>query len=247
MKPDPAAAQFSERLTGALDAAWDGKWYLRGWYADGKPLGSSANRECRIDALAQAFAALSGRADPKKVRVALSEAVKLLHDPAARLVKLFAPPFAGGEDPGYLVSYGPGFRENGGQYTHGAVWLVLALLRFGEVETAWTLLRDLLPGGREPLTYGAEPFVLAADVSTADGHAGEAGWSWYTGAAGWLLRVVYEELYGLKLEGGLLFLRPRLPAALSNGSVTVRGRRIEYRDGAVLVDGQPWDDAGIAL
>ena len=247
VKPDPAAAQFSERLTGALDAAWDGKWYLRGWYADGKPLGSSANRECRIDALAQAFAALSGRADPKKVRVALSEAVKLLHDPAARLVKLFAPPFAGGEDPGYLVSYGPGFRENGGQYTHGAVWLVLALLRFGEVETAWTLLRDLLPGGREPLTYGAEPFVLAADVSTADGHAGEAGWSWYTGAAGWLLRVVYEELYGLKLEGGLLFLRPRLPAALSNGSVTVRGRRIEYRDGAVLVDGQPWDDAGIAL
>ena len=244
-RPLPGLEDFCDHLAEAANAAWDGAWYLRGWYADGRPLGSKESPECRIDALAQSFAVLSGRADPAKAAQALDSACMLLHDRENGLVRLFTPPFAGREHPGYLESYGPGFRENGGQYTHGALWLALALVRAGQPDRAWALLEDLLPADKDPLRYGAEPYVLSADVSAAPGHVGEAGWSWYTGAAGWLLRLVYGELLGLRLRGEALRLAPRLPAALEGCAVIWRGHRVEYSGGAVRVDGVNWDGCDI--
>ena len=248
LEPVPGLRDFCAALAEAADRAWDGDWYLRGYFADGKPLGSRENKACRIDSIAQSFAALSGRADPEKVSRALRSAVERLHDREHRLVRLFTPPFTGAEeDPGYLVSYGPGFRENGGQYTHGALWLVLALLRTGAADQAWALLRDLLPGDREAARYGAEPYVLSADVCAAPGRAGEAGWSWYTGAAGWMLRIVAEELLGLRFQGGKLTLQPRLPAELSHVDLAYRGLRIAYREGEIYVNGTLWSGGEIAV
>ena len=139
------------------------------------------------------------------MRLALEEACQRLADEEKRLVKLFSPPFGPEERyPGYLAGYGAGFRENGGQYTHAGAWLALALLRRGEREKGRRLLELLLAEGREPDRYEAEPFVLAADVCAAPGHEGEAGWTWYTGSAGWFFRTALEELAGLRLEDGRL-------------------------------------------
>lgn len=229
---------FADTLAEAANAAWDGEWYLRGYYADGAPLGSGKNAECRIDSIAQSFAALSGRGEPDKVDRALDAAVERLFDREHGIIKLFDPPFAGREHPGYIESYGPGFRENGGQYTHGAVWLVMALLKTGKTDTAWELLRALLPADKDPAVYKAEPFVLAADVYAAAGHEGEGGWSWYTGAAGWLLRVVAEELLGLRLRDGQLSVAPNLPSHWSGYSAVCRDQRVEVSGDQVRVNGR---------
>lgn len=240
-------AAFCDTLREASNAAWDGAWFRRGYYASGAPLGAAENAECRIDSVAQSFAALSGAADPERTKTALRSAAEQLFDRKNALVRLFAPPFAGAEKPGYLVSYGPGFRENGGQYTHGALWLVLALLRTGETETAWTLLRAMLPAERDTAVYKTEPFVLAADVSAAQGHEGEGGWSWYTGASGWLWRIVSEEILGLRWHGGLVYVEPRLPAALNGCRFRYLGREFQLRDGAVYVDGALYRGEGLAF
>ena len=238
---------FCDALRAAANAAWDGAWFRRGYYASGAPLGAAGNAECRIDSVAQSFAALSGAADPERAKAALRSAVEQLFDRKNALVRLFTPPFSGAERPGYIVSYGPGFRENGGQYTHGALWLVLALLHTGEAETAWTLLRAMLPAERDVSVYRAEPFVLAADVSAAPGHEGEAGWSWYTGAAGWLWRIVSEEMLGLHWRGGLLYIEPKLPAALNGCRFRYLEHEFTLRDGAVYADGVLWDGKGLAF
>ena len=215
---------FCAQLAAAANAAWDGDHFLRGWYADGRPLGADANTECRIDSIAQSWAALCACADPEKSDTALTSALKRLFDREHGLVKLFDPPFAGAEKPGYIASYGPGFRENGGQYTHAALWLALALARRDRRDEAWEILSALLPGGKDAAVYLAEPYVLAADEYSAAGHEGEGGWSWYTGAAGWLFRIVAEELLGLRLRGGELTLLPRLPKALCPCTVRYRGK-----------------------
>ena len=126
-------------------------------------------------------------------------------------MRLFTPPFDGVEDPGYIRSYLPGVRENGGQYTHAAVWLAAAALRCGETELGWQLLSLLLPGEREESVYQGEPYVLAADVYTHPDMPGRAGWTWYTGAAGWFLRTAVEELLGIRSRGGSLSVKPKLP------------------------------------
>ena len=237
-----------KHLTDSANAAWDGKWFLRGWYADGTPLGSRENRCGQIDSIAQSFAALCPGADPEKLRTALASAYEILFDREHSLVKLFAPPFDGqGEYPGYLVSYGPGFRENGGQYTHGAVWLVLALFRTGQTDRAWELLRAMLPAEKNIAVYKGEPFVLAADVYTAPGREGEAGWTWYTGSSGWLLRVVTEELLGLKLRGGLLFIEPNLPPDWPGCTLRFHGHEISLSPGGVTVDGTAYHGGGLRL
>ena len=182
-------------LGAAADEAWDGDHYLRGYYADGTPLGASGAAACRLDSLSQSFAAFSPYADAQRVRPALSAALDALWDQKRRLVRIFTPPFLPEERaPGYVSAYGPGFRENGGQYTHAAVWLALALARTGRREEAAALAEDLALSLRSG-EYGAEPFVLAADIAAAPGKEGRAGWSWYTGAAGWYLRLL-RELYG---------------------------------------------------
>ena len=189
------------KMEKACESGWNGRWYDRGYWTDGEALGG---RE-RIDSLAQSWAALCPNAHGGRVRLALEEACQRLADEEKRLVKLFSPPFGPEERyPGYLAGYGAGFRENGGQYTHAGAWLALALLRRGEREKGRRLLELLLAEGREPDRYEAEPFVLAADVCAAPGHEGEAGWTWYTGSAGWFFRTALEELAGLRLEDGRL-------------------------------------------
>lgn len=240
----------AEKAGRAADAAWDGAWYLRGYYDDGAPLGSSESAGCQLDSVAQSFSALCPEATPARRDMALQNAFARLFDREHSVVRLFDPPFTRAKpDPGYIRSYGPGFRENGGQYTHGALWLALALLRTGRADDGYAILRALLPTAHDPEVYEAEPFVLAADVYAGDA-PGRAGWTWYTGAAGWYLRVAYEELLGLHLRGGRLFVEPRLPADWPGGTVYWRdgaGARhtIELTRAAVLVDGRLYGGEGI--
>ena len=188
----PGAGRYREQarqIGRAANAAWGGSWFYRGYTADGAPLGGPN----RIDALPQAWAALSPYAESARVDAALDACLARLVDEEHRLVKLFAPPFTAEEpSPGYLTSYGAGFRENGGQYTHAAIWLARAFLRRGRRGTALHLLTLLLPEGRDLSRYEAEPFVLPADICAAPGREGEAGWTWYTGSAGWFWRVLRE-------------------------------------------------------
>ena len=191
-------------------AAWAGEWYLRGWYDNGAPLGGRGSRGCAIDGIAQAWAAMSAAVPPERRNAALDAALARLFDPDAPLTRLFAPPFAPGADSaGYINGYGPGFRENGGQYTHGALWLALACLKNGRAQDAVRVIRCALPRGDE--RYGAEPHAVPADICAAAGRCGEAGWTGYTGSAGWLFRIAAEELLGLRLENGEVRFAPCVP------------------------------------
>ncbi len=232
-------ADYARRVGQAADAAWNGRWYRRGYTPQGEPLGGDS----RIDSLPQSWAAMSPFAAPERAARGLDEALRRLLDERQGLVRLFDPPFSPDEtfDPGYIVSYGEGFRENGGQYTHAALWLAMALLEQARPDDAWAVLRLLLPENHDLGRYQAEPFVLAADVYTAPGHEGEAGWTWYTGSAAWFFRVAAREMLGLKLRDGRLTVEPRLPAALP-------GYRARWTDGAGAVheitvqEGEIWVD-----
>ncbi len=211
-----AASRFAdaaESLKTAAENAWDGDWYIRGYYDDGSPLGSCSSDECNIDSIAQSFAALAG-GDRDKTKTALISSVERLTKDSDRVVRLFDPPFSQGLSvPGYIKGYSPGFRENGGQYTHGAVWLAMGLFLEGMTDEGWHILNDLLPQGRPNDVYRTEPYVLAADVYSAPGHVGRGGWTWYTGAAGWFKRVALENLLGLRLIDGKLHVSPLLPSS----------------------------------
>lgn len=209
--------------------AWDGAWYLRGYFDDGSPLGSDSQDFCRIDSIAQSFASLCPEADKARVNSGLQNAVDKLFDKENGVVKLFTPPFVSSDPyPGYIESYGTGFRENGGQYTHGAVWLAMALLREGLCTEALELIAAIIPENKPGMIYQAEPYVLAADVYSNPDCNGVAGWSWYTGAAGWLWRVVTEDLLGIKLENGTLSVNPCWPEEWSGLplSIEVDGKLI---------------------
>ena len=240
----------AERCTRAAEAAWDGAWYRRGYYDDGQPLGSEKSGECRIDAIAQAFAAFDTHADPAHVHCALTSAVTQLFDREHNVVRLFDPPITRRTpETGYVRSYGAGLRENGGQYTHGALWLAMALLRTGRTDEGAQILRAVLPTAHDPARYEGEPYVLAADVAAGD-NAGVAGWTWYTGAAGWYLRIAAEELLGLHLRGGVLYPEPRLPDGWPECTVRWRDgagllHTIRLRPDGVTVDEKPYDGGGI--
>lgn len=243
-------ALAADRCTRAAEAAWDGAWYRRGYYDDGQPLGSEKSGECRIDAIAQAFAAFDTHADPAHVHCALTSAVEQLFDREHNVVRLFDPPITQRTpETGYVRSYGAGLRENGGQYTHGALWLAMALLRTGRTDEGVQILRAVLPAAHDPARYEGEPYVLAADVAAGD-NAGVAGWTWYTGAAGWYLRIAAEELLGLHLRGGVLYPEPRLPAGWPECAVRWRDgagllHTIRLRPDGVTVDEKPYDGVGI--
>ncbi len=243
-------ALAADHCTRAAEGAWDGAWYRRGYYDDGRPLGSEACGECRIDAIAQAFAALDTHADRGRVHTALTSAVEHLFDREHNVVRLFDPPITRRTpETGYVRSYGAGLRENGGQYTHGALWLAMALLRTGRTDEGVQILRAVLPAAHDPARYEGEPYVLAADVAAGD-NAGAAGWTWYTGAAGWYLRIVAEELLGLHLRGGVLYPEPRLPAGWPECAVRWRDgagllHTIRLRPDGVTVDEKPYDGGGI--
>ena len=243
-------ALAADRCTRAAEAAWDGAWYRRGYYDDGQPLGSEKSGECRIDAIAQAFAAFDTHADPAHVHCALTSAVEQLFDREHNVVRLFDPPITRRTpETGYVRSYGAGLRENGGQYTHGALWLAMALLRTGRTDEGVQILRAVLPAAHDPARYEGELYVLAADVAAGD-NAGVAGWTWYTGAAGWYLRIAAEELLGLHLRGGVLYPEPRLPAGWPECAVRWRDgagllHTIRLRPDGVTVDEKPYDGGGI--
>ncbi len=220
--------QAARRLGDAAESAWSDGHYLRGYYADGQPLGAAGDGECALDSLAQSFAVLSGFGDKQRSRAAVVKASDMLLDREHRLVRLFAPPFNGASDPGYIRSYLPGVRENGGQYTHGGIWLAAACLRCGETERGWELLEAMLPSYREDEVYQTEPFVLAADIYANPDMPGRGGWSWYTGAAGWFLRTAVEELLGVKTKEGKLSIQPNAPAAWNSYRLRCRAGGVDW-------------------
>ncbi len=229
-------AAAAKKYAAAAERSWNGSWYLRGWWADGAPLGAAGAPACAIDSIAQSWAAFSGTADKNRVRTALRAAADHLYDRAHGVVKLFTPPFGdGGRDPGYIRACGPGFRENGGQYTHGALWLASALLQEGMTDLGTNLLLDLMPARHPREVWGAEPWVLAADVSANPDRYGQANWSWYTGAAGWFFRIVLEDLLGIRMENGRLTAAPRLPAGWDGYEVEICSRRIIVKDGKARI------------
>jgi cyclic beta-1,2-glucan synthetase len=209
-------------------AGWDGDWYLRGTFDDGTPLGSSTNQEARIDSLPQSWAWLSGAGDPQRSEQALESAWQHLVRQDEGLVQLFDPPFDRSEpSPGYIRGYPPGVRENGGQYTHAAVWMAMAFARKGDSERAMTLLRMLNPieharDAEAAWQYGVEPYVVAADIYRLPGRVGQGGWSWYTGSAAWMYRAWIEEVLGLQVRGELLQIHPVIPASWPGFSISYR-------------------------
>jgi len=214
--------------------AWDGKWYRRAFFDDGTPLGSATNEECQIDSISQSWAVLSNAADPQRARVAMDALNQRLVRHEARLIQLLDPPFDKSTlQPGYIKGYVPGVRENGGQYTHGAIWAVIAFAELGDIERAWELFSMLNPihhatNPSEVDVYKVEPYVMAADVYALAPHAGRGGWTWYTGSAGWMYRLIVETLIGLRLEVDKLCMNPRLPRAWGSFKIHYRYRETFY-------------------
>ena len=233
------AAQWrahAAKLAVALERdAWDGEWYRRGWFDDGTPLGSAASSECRIDAIAQSWAVLSGAADPARARRAMAAVDEHLVRRADGLVLLFTPPFDRAPvDPGYIKGYPPGVRENGGQYTHAAVWNVLAFAMLDDGDKAAELFSILNPihhaGTRAAVhRYKVEPYVACADVYSMPPHVGRGGWTWYTGSAGWLYRAGLEWILGLRLQGATLVVDPCIPRAWPGFEIEFRHRSARYQ------------------
>ncbi|HUA87616.1 MAG TPA: glucoamylase family protein [Bryobacteraceae bacterium] len=236
--PDLAESWRSgaEDLAAAVElTSWDGEWYLRGFFDDRSPLGSSRNAEMRIDSIAQSWAVLCGLADAGRARAAMSSADRLLVNERDRLVMLFTPPFDhSSPHPGYIMGYPPGVRENGGQYTHGSLWLAMAHARLRDGDRAVRLLQLMNPieHSRDPESaahYLAEPYVSAADVYSAAEKSGRAGWTWYTGSAAWMYRIWIEEVLGLRLRGSMLTIDPVIPSDWPGFSLTFRYRSSVYQ------------------
>ncbi len=225
------AAQAAKSIE---ESSWDGEWYLRGFFDDGTPLGSHANAEARIDSIPQSWAVISRSADAGRASRAMESAERYLVDQEDRLVRLFTPPFDCSQpNPGYVMGYPPGLRENGGQYTHGSLWLAMAWARLGDGTRAARLLTLMNPIelSRSPediARYQGEPYVVAADISSAPSRMGRCGWTWYTGSAGWMYRIWVEEVLGFRLRGETLTLNPAIPDSWSGFEITFRYRSASY-------------------
>lgn len=243
---------------------WDGEWYRRAYFDDGSPLGSASNPECQIDSIAQSWSVLSGAGDVERSRMAMDAVDKRLVRRDHALIQLLDPPFDTSPlNPGYIKGYVPGVRENGGQYTHGAIWAVMAFAGLGDSRRAWELLAMInpvnhagSPGGIA--TYRVEPYVVAADVYALPPHTGRGGWTWYTGSAGWMYRLIVESLLGLRLEVETLRIAPCLPADWKGFTVHYRYRETVYHitvlqtpggngEMSVIVDGVKRQDQAIPL
>jgi len=223
------------RLRANLEThAWDGRWYRRAYFDDGTPLGSAENEECQIDAISQSWSVLSGAGAPERSGVAMASVDRRLVRRDDRLILLLDPPFDKADlNPGYIKGYVPGVRENGGQYTHSAIWTVMAAAARGDSERAWELFALINPisHGTTPdqiATYRVEPYVVAADVYGVEPHTGRGGWTWYTGSAGWMYRLIVESLLGLQIEVDKLRIRPCLPAHWTTFQIHYRYRETFY-------------------
>ncbi|MGC9358681.1 MAG: GH36-type glycosyl hydrolase domain-containing protein, partial [Anaerolineae bacterium] len=261
-----AYRQQADTLAEALEAsAWDGSWYLRAYFDDGTPLGSTQNEECQIDSLPQSWAVLSGAGDPERVEEAMNSVYERLVRPDEQLLLLFTPPFDKmPKNPGYIKGYPPGVRENGGQYTHAALWAVWAFTRLGRGDRAGELFRLLNPirhsdTAEKARRYQVEPYVVAADVYSAEQYPGHGGWTWYTGSSGWMYRLGMEAILGLHLEGGALRVDPVIPGDWSGYEMSYRHGgsvyhiHVENPEGrqqsvkAVMLDGEPVDGGAVPL
>lgn len=214
--------------------AWDGAWYRRAYFDDGTPLGSAENEECQIDSISQSWAIISKGGDPIRARQAMLAVNERLVKRDAQLIQLLAPPFDKSKlEPGYIKGYVPGVRENGGQYTHAAIWTTMAFAMIGDNQKAWELFEMLNPinHGRHPdqiQRYKVEPYVMSADIYGSAPHTGRGGWTWYTGAAGWMYKLTIETLLGLHLEVDKLRIAPCFPADWSSYKIHYRFRDTQY-------------------
>jgi len=235
-------AAFAERCEGEgarlrqsiEQHGWDGEWYRRAYFDDGTPLGSAGNAECQLDSISQSWSVLSGAGDARRARIAMQAVDERLVRREHALIQLLDPAFDKSElDPGYIRGYVPGVRENGGQYTHGAIWAAMAFAALGDAQRAWELTAMINPvnhgaSAAALATYKVEPYVMAADVYALAPHTGRGGWSWYTGSAGWMYRLIAESLLGLRLEGDMLRLAPCLPADWQTFKIHYRYRETVY-------------------
>jgi cellobiose phosphorylase len=242
----------AEKLAANIEKnAWDGEWYRRAYFDDGTPLGSSTNDECQIDSISQSWGVLSGAAPAERAASAMAHVDARLVRRESGIVQLLDPPFDDGQlNPGYIRGYVPGVRENGGQYTHAAIWTAMAFAHMGNGERAWELLRMINPVNHstnpaETAIYKVEPYVVTADVYAVAPHVGRGGWSWYTGSAGWMYRLMVESLLGFGRHDDKLVLTPQLPEGWKGFSMTYRHGSatyaIEVKPAAaplLLVDGQ---------
>jgi cellobiose phosphorylase len=243
---------------------WDGAWYRRAYFDDGTPLGSARNAECKIDSVAQSWSVLSGAGRPERARAAMNAVYEHLVRRDDALIQLLTPPFDhSAQYPGYIRGYVPGVRENGGQYTHAAIWTVMAFAALGDARRAWELMDMINPvnhgrSAERVATYRVEPYVVAADVYATAPHTGRGGWTWYTGSAGWMYRLIVESLLGIELAVDKLRLSPRLPAHWKEFKLHYRYRETMYhltvsqtqtvdRKPTVWVDGDPQPDDVVPL
>ncbi len=241
--------------------AWDGEWYRRAYFDDGTPLGTASNAECRIDSIAQSWSVISGAGDSERREKALESAYQYLVSKEEQLIKLLDPPFdSSALEPGYIKGYVPGIRENGGQYTHAAIWLIIAFAELGRNDRVAELLSMINPlnHGKDAAhieTYKVEPYVIAGDVY-AGTHLGRGGWTWYSGSAGWFYRLIIEYVVGLKKEGNTLRFKPCVPADWQAFRVQYRYGRSTYTIAfvnkgkavtSVTIDGTALADLTISL
>jgi len=265
-------APFAERCRREADRVrlnieqngWDGEWYRRAYFDDGSPLGSASNPECQIDSIPQSWSVLSGAGDAKRARAAMEAVDQRLVRRKHALIQLLDPPFDKSDlNPGYIKGYVPGVRENGGQYTHAAIWATMAFAVLGDTRRAWELFEMINPVNHATTpgalaAYKVEPYVVAADVYALSPHIGRGGWTWYTGSAGWMYGLILESLLGLRLKGNQLRFAPCLPANWTEFKVHYRFRETVYHitvsqtgsanEGmSVTVDGLERDDKAIPL
>ena len=265
-------SSFSERcekeardLRGNIERhGWDGEWYRRAYFDDGSPLGSATNPECRIDSISQSWSVLSGAGDRERSLMAMEAVDKHLVRREYGLIQLLDPPFDKSDlNPGYIKGYVPGVRENGGQYTHAAVWAAMAFARLGDSRRAWELFEMINPvnhsrSAEETGSYKVEPYVVAADVYAAPPHTGRGGWTWYTGSAAWMYRLIVESLLGLRLEVDKLRFAACLPADWDGFKmhyryretvyhIAVKQTRTGYDEMHVTVDGVEQHDKSVPL
>jgi cellobiose phosphorylase len=269
MKSDISFAELCKKEAVQLQRnierdGWDGKWYRRAYFDDGSLLGSATNTECRIDSIAQSWSVLSGAGAPERIRQAMESVDALLVHRDQKLIQLLDPPFDKCEmEPGYIKGYVPGVRENGGQYTHAAIWAAMAFAALRDNQRLWDLLSIINPinharSPEEVDIYKVEPYVVASDVYALFPHVGRGGWTWFTGSAAWMYRLILESLLGMSMKMDKITFKPCLPADWKEFKIRYLFRETVYQinvrqtndsveEASVTIDGFVKQDRTIQL